>query len=358
MATYRIGVMYGDGIGVEVVPATLEVLTAAAERLGGTTFEWIELPMGLSAIKEYGDAVPEITKKALELCDGWIMGPNDFAAYPQEHRDNKRAPAGELRYYFDLFANIRPNKTMPGIQSVVPEADLVIYRENIEGFYPDRNMFQGSGEYMITPDTAICVGVFTKKAAERIAHAAFQAAMKRRKRVSIIHKANVIKLGFGLFLSTCQEVAAQYPEVVVEDFHMDAFTAHLVRRAQDFDIILTENMFGDILSDLAGELLGSLGLAPSLNASQHKAMAQAAHGAAPDIAGQNIANPVAKMLSATMLVDWLSNRNDDQELQKVSQLVERVIMDTIAAGICTQDLGGKATTTQFTQAIIERIRGL
>jgi 3-isopropylmalate dehydrogenase len=355
LGTYRIGVLYGDGIGPEIVRATVDVLMAAAERVGETKFDWVELPMGFSGIKECGDAVPEITKKSLEACDGWIMGPNDSAAYPQEYKDGKRAPSGELRHHFDLYANIRPNKTMAGIRSVIGDADLVIVRENIEGFYPDRNMYAGGGEFMVTPEIALCVGVFTKKAAKRIAHAAFRMAANRRKRVTIVHKANVIKLGFGLFLDTCREVAKEYPEIVVDDYHMDAFTAHLVRRAGDFDVIVTENMFGDILSDLAGELVGSLGLSPSLNAGDDKAMAQAAHGSAPDIAGENIANPVGEMLSAVMLIDWLSNRHDDERLREVGRLIETAIMNTLAEGVRTPDLGGDATTTQFTQAIIQRI---
>ncbi|GAA4702685.1 isocitrate/isopropylmalate dehydrogenase family protein [Brevibacillus fulvus] len=354
MTTYKLGVLYGDGIGPEIVQSTVDVLQAAVERAEGISFEFVELPMGWSGINEYGDPVPALTKEALETCHGWIMGPHDSAAYPLEHKA-KRNPSGELRHHFDLYANIRPSKTIAGIKSMVGQADLVIFRENTEGFYPDRNMYAGSGEFMVNPETALVVGVFTKKAAERIAHAAFRMALQRRKKVAIVHKANVIKLGYGLFLETCREVGKQYPAVEVEDYHIDAMTAHLVRRAKDFDVIVTTNMFGDILSDLAGELVGSLGLAPSINTNDNQAMAQAAHGSAPDIAGKNMANPVGEMLSAVMLLDWLASRHQDESLQQLARTVETAIMRTIEAGICTRDLGGTATTTEFTKAIAERL---
>lgn len=354
MATYKLGVLYGDGIGPEIVQSTVDVLQAAAERVKGATFDFIELPMGWTGIKEYGEPVPAITKESLETCHGWIMGPHDSSAYPPEHQV-KRNPSGELRHHFDLYANIRPSRTIAGIKSVVGEADMVIFRENTEGFYPDRNMYQGTGEFMVNPDVAIVTGVFTRKAAERIAHAAFRMAMQRRKKVTIVHKANVIKLGYGLFLNTCREVGREYPEVQVEDYHIDAMAAHMVRRARDFDVIVTTNMFGDILSDLAGELVGSLGLSPSINTNDNQAMAQAAHGSAPDIAGKNIANPVGELLSAVMLLDWLAARHEDRGLQTIARTVENATMQTMYDGISTRDLGGTASTTEFTKAIVERL---
>ncbi|SFL21383.1 3-isopropylmalate dehydrogenase [Paenibacillus sp. 1_12] len=354
MTAYKIGVLRGDGIGPEIVQSAVDVLTAASKIVQGVELDWLELPMGWPAIREFGDALPLLTKEALGSCHGWIMGPHDSSSYPLEHQE-KRNPSGELRHHFDLYANIRPNKTIPGIKSVVGEADLVIYRENTEGFYPDRNMFTGMGEWLVTPDVAVSVGVFTRKAAERIAHAAFQSAMKRSKHVTIVHKANVIKLGYGLFLSTCREVGAQYPEVTVDDYHIDAMAAHLVRRAKDFDVIVTTNMFGDILSDLAGELVGSLGLAPSINASDDRAMAQAAHGSAPDIAGSNTANPVGELLSSVMLLDWLGNRHNDSRLHQIGRLIENAILSTIEGGVSTRDLGGSASTTAFTQAVIAKL---
>lgn len=354
MAVYSIGVLEGDGIGPEIVAAVLEVLEATERRTGERLFEWVRLPVGHAAIARYGEALPALTVDALRDCSGWIMGPHDSASYPAELQ-SVRNPSGELRHNFDLYANIRPNKSMPGLNSVALDADLVIYRENTEGFYADRNLFAGDGEWHITADVVVSAGVFTRRAAERIAHAAFRAAMKRRKLVSIVHKANVLKRGYGLFLGVCREVAGQYPEVRVNDFHIDAAAARLVRRSDEFDVILTTNMFGDILSDLAGELVGSIGLAPSLNAGDDYAMAQAAHGSAPDIADTDSANPVGLLLSAAMLLDWLGERHADGRLRRVGRLAEEAVYATIRDGIRTADLGGTASTTGFAAAIVARL---
>ncbi|WJD83544.1 isocitrate/isopropylmalate dehydrogenase family protein [Priestia megaterium] len=353
MTTYQIGVLNGDGIGPEIVGATVEIFKTAVRKFE-IGVEWIELPMGWEGIKKYNDPLPDITKKALASCDGWILGPHDSAAYPEKYK-SKRNPSGELRHTLDLYANIRPSKTMPSIKSLVGEVDLVIYRENTEGFYADRNMYVGTGEWKVTPEVVLSTGVFTKKAAMRIAHAAFKMAMKRKKKVTIVHKANVITLGMGLFLDTCREVALQYPNVTVDDYHIDAMAAHLVRRAKDFDVIVTENMFGDILSDLAGELVGSLGLSPSINTNDRQAMAQAAHGSAPDIAGQNKANPIGMILSTVMLIEWLSQYHKDEKLYELGKLVETAVFSVLEDKICTRDLGGNATTSEFTRAIISNI---
>ena len=174
----------------------------------------------------------------------------------------------------------------------------MIVRENTEGFYADRNTFAGTGEFMPSADVAVCLGIFTRPAVERIARAAFELARRRRNKVTIVHKANVLQLSSGLFKRVCLEVAEGYPDVAVDDFHIDAMTVHLLRRASAFDVVVAENMFGDILSDMAGELAGSLGIAPSINASDDRCMAQASHGSAPDIAGRGLANPIAMILSA------------------------------------------------------------
>jgi 3-isopropylmalate dehydrogenase len=353
MTTYRLGVLAGDGIGPEIVSATVEVFKMATDKVG-VDIDWIDLPMGWEGIKQHNDPLPEFTTNALKDTQGWILGPHDSAAYPLEHKV-KLNPSGALRHTLDLFANIRPAKAMPGIKSVVGEADLIIFRENTEGFYADRNMFAGHGEWQITEDVVVTSGVFTRKAVERIAHAAFKMAMKRRKKVTIVHKANVLRLSTGLFLNVCREVAKQYPEVTVDDYHIDAMAAHLVRRAKDFDVIVTENMYGDILSDLAGELVGSLGLAPSINANATVAMAQAAHGSAPDIAGLNIGNPTGMMLSTVMLMEWLAERHNDNNLKEIGKLVEQSLYQSLKDGIKTKDLGGNASTSEFAKAISERI---
>jgi 3-isopropylmalate dehydrogenase len=354
MHTYRLGILAGDGIGPEIVRAARSVLDAAAKHVSNLTLVWVPLPMGLGAIGQYGAAMPDETKLALAGCHGWLMGPHDSASYPETERA-RRNPSGELRHHFDLYANIRPARGWPGVSAVAPHADLVIVRENTEGFYPDRNMHIGSGEWMPSPDMALSVGLFTRRAARRIATVACQLAMQRRRRLTIVHKANVIRLGTGLFLEECRAVAAAYPELAVDDYHIDAMAAHLVRRAADFDVIVTTNMFGDILSDLTGELTGSLGLAPSVNAGDDRAMAQAAHGSAPDIAGQDRANPVGMILSAAMLCRWLADKYGDPALRTVGDLMHTAVERTLASGTRTPDLGGDAGTAAFAAAVVAQV---
>jgi 3-isopropylmalate dehydrogenase len=351
MASYRLGVLHGDGIGPEVVPAAVRAVDAACP----DPIDWVELPFGGSAIEEHGDAVPPPTLATLAELDGWLLGPHDSAAYPEPHR-SKLNPSGTVRKHFDLFANIRPAKAFAGGKAVVPGIDLVIVRENTEGFYADRSTYAGAGEFMPSPDVAIALGIITRRAVERIAHEAFELARRRGKRVTIVHKANVLKMTTGLFRDVCREVAAGYPDVTVDDFHVDAMTVHLVRRADAFDVIVTENMFGDILSDLAGEIAGSLGIAPSINASGTRAMAQAAHGGAPDIAGRNIANPIAMMLSSAMLLSWLGRRHNDPASLDAALRLERGIETAVRSGVTTPDMGGSATTTEFTAAVVEAVR--
>ena len=354
MEAYRVGILRGDGIGPEIMQATISVIEAAIQKDRNVQFQWLELPMGWEAIDTLGHPMPESTLEQLAGCDGWIVGPHDSASYPEDFKKLLN-PSGRLRIHFDLYANIRPARTFTGVKSLISDTDLIIVRENTEGFYPDRNMVQGIGEYMPAEGVVLSVGVFTQRAAERIAHRAFQLAQSRRKHVTIVHKANVIRLGTGLFLETCCEVAGQYPEVRVDDYHVDAMAAHLVRRSPDFDVIVTTNMFGDILSDLAAELVGSLGLAGSLNAGDTCAMAQAAHGSAPDIAGRGIANPVGLMHSSVALLEWMGHRHDDPELIALSLAIDSAITAALTEGPLTRDLGGQADTQTFTTAVIDRL---
>jgi 3-isopropylmalate dehydrogenase len=350
----RLGLLVGDGIGHEIVPAAQRIADAAVAAVGGTPVAWVPLDVGLGAIGEHGTPMPESTLVALADLDGWVLGPHDSASYPDPFR-GQLTPGGTIRKRFDLFANIRPARAFAGVRAVSPEMDLVIVRENTEGFYADRNMFTGSGEFMPTPDVAMAVGVVTRRATERIARAAFELASRRRGRVTVVHKANVLALTTGLFRDVCHEIGTHYPGVEVRNEHVDAMAAHLVRRGEDFDVVVTENMFGDILSDLAGELSGSLGTAPSLNASETKAMAQAAHGAAPDIAGRNRANPTAMILSTAMLFDWLSSRGGDPALGQAAERIQSAVANTLQAGVATADLGGLASTAEFAETVTARV---
>jgi len=347
----QIAVLRGDGIGPEIVSSAQEVTSAALEAVG-QQFSWIELPIGYVAIDDSADPMPSSTLAALDSMDAWLLGPHDNAGYPAQFRG--LSPGGIIRKRYGLYANIRPARAIIA-EAVCPEMDLVIVRENTEGFYADRNMFDGSGEFMPTADVALAVAVFTRQACERIAHSAFRLAQARRQHLTVVHKANVLTKTTGLFRDVCVEVGAQYPDVVVRGEHVDALAARLVSHSGEFDVIVAENMFGDILSDLAAQLSGSLGMAPSINASEVKAMAQAAHGSAPDIAGSNVANPVAMMLSSAMLLRWLADRRATAALDSAADLIDAAIGSALAAGVRTRDIGGECTTTEFTRAVVNRI---
>lgn len=347
---YRIGVMDGDGIGKEIVPCAIRVVDAAVESLGVRRIDWQRLPFGRDAVDEFGDAVPDGTWSALADLDAWVLGPHDSASYPEEMR-GQLTPGGRIRKHFDLYANIRPARALPGVKAVCPTMDLVVVRENTEGFYADRNMFVGSGEFMPTPDVAMAVAVFTRSACERIAEQAFALAESRRRHVTVVHKTNVLRLTTGLFKDVCAEVGERHPDVSIAYEHIDAVAAKLVRSGGDFDVLVAENMFGDILSDLTAELSGSLGMAPSINASDTKVMAQAAHGAAPDIAGRNRANPTALLLSVASMLEHVASASGPPDFARVGERIRVAVEATIASGVATADIGGLASTSEFAEAV-------
>lgn len=353
---YRLGLINGDGIGTEIVPAARDVVNAAVAAVpGARPVEWVPLPMGLTAIETHGSALPDHVLAVLGELDGWLLGPHDSASFPAAQRALLN-PSGVIRKHFQLFANIRPAKAFlgPG-RAVTPDADLVIVRENTEGFYADRNTVAGTGEFKPSDDVAIAMGIVTRGGAERVARVACELAMTRRRHLTIVHKANVLRLTTGMFRDVARAVASGYPGLSVDDFHVDAMAAHLVRHAGDFDVIVTENMMGDILSDLSAELAGSLGIAPSINASAELAMAQAAHGSAPDIAGHDIANPIGMMLSAAMLCTWLGGRHHDSAAPAMADAIERAVRETVASGVATRDLGGSAKTSEFTASVVSAV---
>ena len=268
--TYRLGVLLGDGIGPEIVPASVRVVDAALAAAGAEPVAWHELPLGAAAIEAHGT-------RSAGGDPGGAGRAGRLAARPARQRGLSRAvpvAAEPERRHPQALRPVREHPPGPRRSRAArrsrPDTDLVIVRENTEGFYADRNTYAGTGEFMPTADVAIAMGVFTRPAIERIARTAFELARRRRKKLTIVHKANVLQLSSGLFKRVCLEVAEGYPDVEVDDFHIDAMTVHLVRRASSFDVVVAENMFGDILSDLAGELAGSLGIAPSINASDDR----------------------------------------------------------------------------------------
>lgn len=347
-------VLPGDGIGPEITKATIEVLTAVDTIVGaGLAYEFLDI--GLKSLTEQGTTLPEAVMDRVPQVNGVILGPVSHYEYPSRDKGGIN-PSGELRTKFELFANVRPCRSREGLSILRKPMDLVIVRENTEGFYSDRNMFAGAGEFMPDPDMAFSIRKITAKASSRVAKAAFDIARGRRKKVTAVHKANVVKLSDGLFLREVRRVAEAYPDVTLEELIVDAAAAHLIRSPDRFDVIVTTNMFGDILSDEASELCGSLGLGGSINASDDICVAQAQHGSAPDIAGRNVANPTSLILSASMLMDWLGRRRNDVRLLQAASLIERsveAVIDDPASR--TRDLGGSLDTTAFTRKVRETI---
>lgn len=303
--------------------------------------------IGLAALESEGSTFSDDTMAACTAADGLILGPVDTFIYPAPAEGGIN-PSAALRTGLDLYANIRPAKARPSVRALTPDMDLVIVRENTEGFYADRNMFQGSGEFMPSPDMALAIRKITVASSRRIARSALELARMRRKHLTIIHKANVLKVSDGLFLRICQEEAKTFADVMVDELIVDAAAAMLVRKPGSFDVLVATNMFGDILSDEAGELSGSLGLAPSINAGDRHAMAQAVHGSAPDIAGRGIANPTALIGSVALLFEWLGQRGNRHDLivagAGVRAALDQVLADPVNH---TADLGGSVQTDTF-----------
>jgi 3-isopropylmalate dehydrogenase len=264
-------------------------------------------------------------------------------------------PSKFFRKSLDLYANIRPAKTFPGCGTAHKPLDLVVVRENTEGFYADRNIESGGSEMLITPDVVVSLRRITRLCCERIARSAFELAMTRRKHVTVVHKANVLRLGDGMFIDSCRLIGQEFPEVQIEEIIVDAMMAHVVRTPERYDVLVTTNMFGDILSDLTAELSGSLGMAGSINAGDHYAMAQAAHGSAPDIAGKNLANPFSQVWSVAMLLNWYGQRKNMPQFVTAAQVMETAMAEAIAAGESTTDIGGKLGTKETGQAFLERL---
>lgn len=350
-------ILPGDGIGPEITDATCRALEALDERFG-LGFEMVRRDIGLTAHKAVGSTMPDDVMAEIKATEAVILGPTDTYSYPPEAQGGI-TPSKWVRTSLDLFANIRPSRTRPGVPAMAREMDLVIARENTEGFYADRNMFMGNAEFMPTPDVALSIRKVSVAGSRRIAHAAFELARARRKKVTVVHKANVLKVTDGLFLREARSVGSEYPDVEIEEIIIDAMAALLIRRPETFDVVLTTNMFGDILSDQCAELSGGLGLGPSINAGADHAIAQAAHGSAPDIAGQDLANPTALMLSATMLLDWIARRHGDNTLATAAAHMDRAVDHALGdAATQTKDIGGPLGTRAFGDAVAAAIAAI
>lgn len=350
----RILVLEGDGIGPEITAATLAVL-AAADRRFALQLALERADIGFAAYNASGTTLPDAVLERARAVDGILLGPISHLDYPARDRGGVNVSAA-FRVKLDLYANVRPARSRPGIGRTREAMDLVIMRECTEGFYPDRNMFAGSGEFMPTPDIAMSLRKITAHACERIARRAFELAMKRRRMVTAVHKANNFILTDGLFLREARKMAEQFPEVRYDEIIIDAMAARLVREPGRFDVVLATNFYADILSDLASELSGSLGLAGSINAGETMCAAQAQHGSAPDIAGQDRANPTSLILSAAMLLEWLGERRDDAALRAAAHAISTAV-DSVLADPATRtaDLGGTLGTRAFAQVVADRV---
>jgi isocitrate/isopropylmalate dehydrogenase len=350
-------VLEGDGIGPEITAATLAVLRAADEKFSlGLSFSYADI--GWAAHRAGGTTFPDAVEVKAKAAAGVLLGPVSHNDYPPRAEGGLN-PSGELRKRLDLYANIRPALSREGFQPRCgSKVDLVIVRENTEGFYADRTMFAGTGEFMPTPDLAMAMRKITRHGSTRIVEAAFKLAMQRpRQFVTAVHKANVLRVTDGLFLECAREVASRYPQVKYQEQLIDSMAALLIRDALAFDVIVTTNMFGDILSDEATEISGSIGLAASLNHGADYGVAQAQHGSAPDIAGKNIANPASLIGSAAMLLAWLGERRGSDKLLQSARAIEAALDRVIAtpAGR-TRDMGGTLGTDAFAARVAQAVK--
>ena len=354
----KILVVPGDGIGPEITVATLKAVDAIVAKYQ-LELDVQEADCGLASLKRYGTTLRGEDLERAKTVDGVILGPMSIQDYPSPAEGGVHVTA-TLRSALELYANIRPSYLRPGIPAKVSQMDLVIVRENLEDFYVDRNMHLGIGEFMPTPDVVLAVGKITRQGSQRVARAACEIASRRpRKKLTIVHKSPVLKLYNGMFVEEARRAARAFPEIEVEDLLVDAMAALLIRTPERFDVVLMPNVFGDILSDEASELSGSLGLAASLNRGDRAVVANAGHGSAPDIAGKNVANPTSLMLSAAMLFEHLGVTHAlPRWCQAANAFRKAVDMNLEKSATRTRDLGGSVSTSAFADAVVKAIHTL
>lgn len=330
---HKITLIPGDGIGPEVTGATISVLRAT-----GFEAEWETFVVGAEALSRFGDPLPQDLIDSIKRNKIALKGPVATPIGTGFVSSNVR-----LRKALDLYANLRPIKSLKGVPSRYEAVDLVVVRENTEDLY--------SGlEHEVVPGVVESLKIITDKASRRIARFAFEyARLEGRKKVTAVHKANIMKLSDGLFLRCFREVAEDYPEIKADDLIVDNTCMQLVINPSQFDVLLLENLYGDIVSDLCAGLIGGLGVAPGANIGEEIAVFEAVHGAAPSIAGRGIANPTALLLSAVLMLKHL---NDRERALRIQAALEKVLAE---GNVLTRDLGGQATTLDFTEAIIHAL---
>src|SRR5438552_7665512 len=340
LTRYRIALIEGDGIGPEVTRAALSILEALEAEFG-LSLEIRPAPAGDSCLQKGGVALPEESISVSRRSDSCLKAPVGESAADVVVR---------LRRDFDLYANIRPAKGLPGVRSLAPGADLVIVRENTEDLYKGMEFDIDGG--------AVALRLITRRASERIAERAFRVAESRKKgrKVVAVHKANVLKKSDGVFASACRKVWRGHPGVNFGEMYVDSAAMNLIRDPESFDVIVTTNLFGDILSDEAAQLVGGLGLAPSANLGDKFALFEPVHGSAPDIANRGIANPVAMLLSVSMMLDWFDESRRDHVCGRAATTLRTAVNAALERGICTPDLGGKSKSTEVASFVARQIR--
>ena len=336
---YNISLITGDGIGPELSESVISVLETIHDKFDVKT-KINPLEAGDAALEKFGYALPDETFQSVKSSDACL-----------------KAPVGEsaadvivvLRRKLDLYANIRPAKSYPNTPALRDDIDLVIVRENTEDLY--------TGEEFIVDDSAVALRIITEKASKRIARHAFNTAIQRNKKkhVTCVHKSNVMKITDGLFAKSCESVAKEFSDVKFDHMYVDACAMNLIRQPHEFDVIVTTNLFGDILSDESSQVVGGLGMAPAANLGDNFGLFEPVHGAAFDIAGKHIANPTSFILSVKMMLEWLGNKNNDQSSIFVADKLENAVFDVLQSKIITKDVGGNASTTEFTKEITNKL---
>ncbi len=336
---YKISLITGDGIGPELSESAISVLNTIQEKYG-IEFEISKLIAGDKALEQTGKALPDDVVETIKNSDVCL-----------------KAPVGEsaadvivvLRRMLDLYANIRPSKSYPHMPALRDDIDMVIVRENTEDLYTGKEFSLG--------DSAIALRIISEDASKRIAKYAFETAKQRNsmKKVTCVHKSNVMRVTDGLFAKACIEVSKDYPGIEFEEMYVDACAMNLIRQPEKFDVVVTTNLFGDILSDESSQVVGGLGMAPAANLGDNFALFEPVHGAAFDIAGQNIANPSSFLLSIKMMLDWLGAKHNDQKCFEMATKLESTIFDLVKSGIKTKDIGGDKTTSEFTTQITDNL---
>ena len=336
MGRYSVALIPGDGVGPELTSSAKMILQTINDN-SNTKFTIRKAEAGDETLTKYGKALPKCSADIIQKSQVCLKGPVGESAADV---------ILVLRRLYDLFANVRPAMSYPNIPNLSPSVDLVIIRENTEDVYL-------GWEFDADENTMVALKVTSEKASRRIAEYGFKMAMLRnkKKKVVIVHKANVLPKSDGLFARTCKSIAQNYPEIACSESYVDTAAMNLIRNPEEFDVIITTNLYGDILSDEAAQVVGGLGLGPAANIGDSFALFEPVHGAAFDIAGKNIANPTSILLSVKMMLEWLADRYDDRGTYREGQRIEAAIIGLLRKNRKTKDIGGKLTTTDFTKLL-------